>query len=116
VHAAAFWGQPPTTPDEGDWAEAVPRALRLRHARNVNIVLHAAMLLIWPEGDDPTTPFRRRVRLLAPRARPRPDADRVVDGAGGADAMGAELSRISNFHVDWYGSSGWYSLATTMSV
>jgi hypothetical protein len=54
--AAGFWA---ATHDahEGGWAEAVPRALRLRHTRNVGVVLSAAMLLIWPEGEDLTTPF-----------------------------------------------------------
>lgn len=56
AEAEAFWR---ATHDEheGEWSEAVPRALRLRHTRNIGIVLAATMLLIWPEGEDLTTPF-----------------------------------------------------------
>jgi hypothetical protein len=54
--AAAYWAATHDA-DEGDWAEAVPRAARLRHERNVGIVLNARMLLAWPRGEAEGTRF-----------------------------------------------------------
>lgn len=47
--AARFWAGT-HDPAAGGWEEAVPRALRLRHTRNVGIVLSARMVLAWPHG------------------------------------------------------------------
>lgn len=54
--AARFWATAHGA-EAGEWSEAVPRALRLRHTRNVGIVLCARMVLAWPHGAAEGTRF-----------------------------------------------------------
>jgi hypothetical protein len=57
--AADFWAATHNR-DEGGWMEAEPRALRLRHTRNVGIVLMSRLVLAWPHGEAQGTRFAMR--------------------------------------------------------
>lgn len=57
--AAAFW-EAHRSAEVAAWAEAMPRATRLRHARNVGIVLASQLVLAWPHGEAEGTRFAMR--------------------------------------------------------
>jgi hypothetical protein len=73
--AAAFWSA--THREEiGDWATAFPRAVRLRHTRNVGLILRSDMVLAWPGTDDEMTPFA--LEFAAWRSSPHLDLSRTT--------------------------------------
>lgn len=56
--ARRFW-EAELAGEPGSWAEA-RRAIRLRHARNVGIILQSRLVLAWPYGEAEGTRFAMR--------------------------------------------------------
>ena len=59
VEAASRYWEAERASEAGPWA-AVRRAIRLRHVRNVGIVLQARLVLAWPHGEAEGTRFAMR--------------------------------------------------------